>query len=107
MTSRFVSGGTIAGDDGIEPPASSSTAPKPLPLPPPQQSAQWNKEAPKKNPEWEAVQRELDAERRRREEARKSAVEGSGEKSLYDILQANKGTQHLSLPSHQSDRITP
>lgn len=44
----------------------------------------------KKNAEWEIVQRELDAERKRREEARIKSVEG-GEKSLYDILEANKG----------------
>lgn len=44
----------------------------------------------KKSAEWEIVQRELDAERKRREEARVKSVEG-GEKSLYDVLQANKG----------------
>ena len=43
-----------------------------------------------KNIEWEAVQKELDAERKRREEARHKAASGE-EKSLYDILQANKG----------------
>ncbi|KAI5926265.1 N-terminal domain of NEFA-interacting nuclear protein NIP30-domain-containing protein [Camillea tinctor] len=101
MTSRFVSGGTIAGTDGIEPPsATSSTALKPPP-PPPHQSVQWDKEAPKetskKSTEWEAVQKDLEAERRRREEARKSAVEGSGEKSLYDILQANKAAKQAAF----------
>lgn len=40
--------------------------------------------------EWEAVERELGEERKKREEARARAVEG-GEQSLYDILQANKG----------------
>lgn len=36
------------------------------------------------------MQKELDAERKRREEARHKAASGE-EKSLYDILQANKG----------------
>lgn len=49
----------------------------------------------RKNAEWEAVQKELDAERKRREEARVKAVEG-GERSLYDVLQANKGEFPLS-----------
>lgn len=39
---------------------------------------------------WETVQRELEAERRRREEQRIKAASGE-EKSLYDILQENKG----------------
>jgi hypothetical protein len=43
-----------------------------------------------KQEEWEAVRRELDADRRRREDQRKTAERGE-EKSLYDILQANKG----------------
>ncbi|KAK1676085.1 hypothetical protein BDP55DRAFT_120645 [Colletotrichum godetiae] len=50
----------------------------------------------KKSAEWEIVQRELDAERKRREEARVKSVEG-GEKSLYDVLQANKGESFLPL----------
>ncbi|KDN64674.1 hypothetical protein CSUB01_04312 [Colletotrichum sublineola] len=53
---------------------------------------------PKKNAEWEIVQRELEAERKRREEARLKSVEG-GERSLYDVLQANKGeSRPLSHP---------
>lgn len=52
----------------------------------------------KKNAEWEAVQKELDAERKRREEARVKAVEG-GERSLYDVLQANKGEFPLAPSS--------
>lgn len=55
-------------------------------------------EAAKKNTEWEAVQKELEAERRRREEARVKAVEGGGEKSLYDVLQANKGMYDVVVP---------
>ncbi|KAF4782370.1 hypothetical protein HER10_EVM0011447 [Colletotrichum scovillei] len=45
----------------------------------------------KKSAEWDLVQKELDAERKRREEARVKSVEG-GEKSLYDAAfeEANK-----------------
>ncbi|KAI8215981.1 hypothetical protein K4K54_000378 [Colletotrichum sp. SAR 10_86] len=50
----------------------------------------------KKNAEWEAVQKELDAERKRREEARVKAVEG-GERSLYDVLQANKAAKQAAF----------
>ncbi|WYZ35171.1 hypothetical protein EsH8_I_001447 [Colletotrichum jinshuiense] len=50
----------------------------------------------KKNAEWEIVQRELDAERKRREEARIKSVEG-GEKSLYDILEANKAAKQAAF----------
>lgn len=78
--SRFVSGGTIEGTDaglaaapGAEPAAAVDPA---------------------KSAEWAAVQRELDAERARREEARRAAAGGhgpDGDKSLYEVLQANKG----------------
>lgn len=76
MSSRFVSSGKIDAETGenVAPAASEDSS----------------LVAPKVNVEWEAVQKELDAERRRREETRKRQVEG-GEQSLYDILQANKG----------------
>jgi hypothetical protein len=45
----------------------------------------------KHSDEWLAVQKELEAERRRREDARTAAVGQNGEKSLYEVLQANKG----------------
>ncbi|KAI0838818.1 hypothetical protein F5Y06DRAFT_266628 [Hypoxylon sp. FL0890] len=93
MTSRFVSGGTIAGDGHNEPQQSTSASP------PKAQDAQWDKEAYKKNAEWEAVQKELEADRRRREEARKAQVEGGagGERSLYEILQANKAAKQAAF----------
>ncbi|EFQ32504.1 hypothetical protein CGRA01v4_05937 [Colletotrichum graminicola] len=50
----------------------------------------------KKKAEWEIVQRELEAERKRREEARVKSVEG-GEKSLYDVLQANKAAKQAAF----------
>ncbi|TQN68855.1 FAM192A-like protein, partial [Colletotrichum shisoi] len=51
---------------------------------------------PRKNAEWEIVQRELEAERKRREEARLKSVEG-GERSLYDVLQANKAAKQAAF----------
>lgn len=78
MSNRFVSGGTI-GSSGDLPNDTSTENATPL-----HNAA--------KSSEWEAVQQELDAERRRREEQRVKSVTGEGERSLYDVLQANKGT---------------
>ncbi|KAI0478326.1 N-terminal domain of NEFA-interacting nuclear protein NIP30-domain-containing protein [Xylaria cf. heliscus] len=92
MTSRFVSGGTIAGDDG-------GTS-----APPPSTSVKGEGERQgdvKKNSlsvEWEAVQKDLDEERRRRESARRANVEGGGgERSLYEVLQANKASKQAAF----------
>lgn len=75
MSDRFVSAGTIDGDGELHrEPRTGSVA-----HPPAGGKA-----------EWEAVQRELEAERKRREEQR-LRESSAGEKSLYDILQANKG----------------
>ncbi|CAJ2512599.1 Uu.00g007180.m01.CDS01 [Anthostomella pinea] len=90
MTSRFVSSGTIAGD------GEAAEAPPAVP-PLKAQTAQWDKEAPKKNTEWEAVQKELEAQRQQREQARKANVEGGGEQSLHDILQANKAAKQAAF----------
>ncbi|KAI1075533.1 N-terminal domain of NEFA-interacting nuclear protein NIP30-domain-containing protein [Whalleya microplaca] len=92
MTSRFVSGGTIA-SDGAPTPAPAASPPKP-------QSSQWDKEAPRDGASatWEAVQKELEADRRRREDARRAEVEGhGGEKSLYEVLQANKAAKQAAF----------
>lgn len=75
MGDRFVSGGTISSSGEV----SKDTESKPA------------APAAVKNTEWEAVQKELEAERKRREEARVKAASGEEEKSLYDVLQANKG----------------
>jgi hypothetical protein len=79
MSNRFVSGGTInsTGESSKEEEASH-----------PDNSPLGGDLA--KNHEWDIVQQELDAERRRRDESRLKAAQGE-EKSLYDILQANKG----------------
>ena len=49
--------------------------------------------------EWEAAQAALAAERQKREEARRRAVEGDGEgsQSLYEILQANKAAKQAAF----------
>ncbi|OTA99821.1 hypothetical protein M426DRAFT_324807 [Hypoxylon sp. CI-4A] len=92
MSSRFVSAGTIAGDGS--PSEAASQPPRPETA-----KAQWDSEPTKKSSEWEAVQRDLEADRKRREEARKAQVEGGpgGEKSLYDILQANKAAKQAAF----------
>lgn len=85
MSGRFVSGGTIssAGDkDSKDTPASASAS-----------AAAAREPLAKKSVEWEAVQRELEEERRKRERARAElAGEGGQQQTLYDILQANKGS---------------
>lgn len=83
MSGRFVSGGTI----GASGEASSQDA---AAAPPPPNEKKGNEGAGTKNKEWEAVQQELEADRKRREEQRAKAAAGQ-EPSLYDILQANKG----------------
>ncbi|KAF3059974.1 hypothetical protein GL218_05113 [Daldinia childiae] len=98
MTSRFVSAGTIAGDDG-EPQQSASVSPSSKTQEAPE-TQKWDKETVKRNAEWEAVQRDLEADRRRREEARRAQVEGGpgGEsKTLFDILQANKAAKQAAF----------
>ena len=50
--------------------------------------------------EWAAVEKQLEAERQRRAEARKAAQTagaGSGEKSLYEALQANKAAKQAAF----------
>lgn len=79
MSSRFVSGGAIDSASG-EAVALSKSQPD-------------NRDAAKTKhqAEWEVVERELEEERRKRAEARQAAGTGAGEKSLYEVLQANKG----------------
>lgn len=73
MSNRFVSGGTISsGNEPAEAPSVTTAATS------------------KNSAEWEAVQKQLETERQRREEQRRKAAAGE-DKSLYDILQENKG----------------
>lgn len=88
MSSHFVSGGTIlpGSEEGTkDAPGPSSIA-----------AAAPREQLSSKNIEWEAVEKELEADRKRREEQRLKTATGE-EKSLYDILQANKGLFFASL----------
>ena len=105
MSSRFVSGGIQAGDaDPAKQPETESLTTqksqwKPSPIAeqtskakePAETPVVVDKEKERKQREWEVVQKELDDERRKREEARVKAAEGGGERSLFEILEANKG----------------
>lgn len=83
MSNRFVSGGTMgSGGEATQGDAANGQL---------QRTSPPLAAAAKMKPEWEAVQLELEADRKRREEARLKAAAG-GEQSLYDILQANKGS---------------
>lgn len=89
MSERFVSSGTIGPSGDVE--KRSSDVPE---------TSITDKAS---NPAWETVQKELDAERKRREEQRLKAATGE-EKSLYDILQENKGLfWHLRYPCSEGD----
>jgi len=106
MTSRFVSGGTIIGPgdgeshSGTEKTVRDSTSAGISTS----ASGSGGGVSSSKPVEWEAVQKDLEEQRRKRDEARRAAVEGSGgEKSLYEILQANKGRL---LPRHSSPSLS-
>ncbi|KAI0539455.1 N-terminal domain of NEFA-interacting nuclear protein NIP30-domain-containing protein [Xylaria digitata] len=88
MASRFVSGGTIAGDDGGAGEGTREGASK---------ASGAGKEG--VSVEWEAVQKDLDEQRRRLASARKRDVEGGagGERSLYEVLQANKAAKQAAF----------
>lgn len=150
MSSRFVSGGTIAGDSSGPPTNSTPDIPVPVSVPATTSSSSSsttthttaNPSAPilkaaaaptttttttsilapaptttstststrTNNPEWEAAQASLALERRQREEARRRAVEGGDgagaggeDKSLYDILQANKAAKQAAF--EEANRI--
>ncbi len=76
MSSRFVSGGAIDAETG------EATTPAPAPQETPGDV--------KKREEWLAVQKDLETERQHREEQRIASAQ-QPEKSLYEVLQANKG----------------
>ncbi|PNY29323.1 Uncharacterized protein TCAP_00772 [Tolypocladium capitatum] len=80
MASRFVSGGTISSSGEVSKGETAATSQPLL----------------GKSAEWEVAQQELEAERKRRDEARLKAVAGE-EKSLYDVLQANKAAKQAAV----------
>ncbi|KAJ4150782.1 hypothetical protein LMH87_011516 [Akanthomyces muscarius] len=81
MSGRFVSGGTIGAGD-TETVDDGSAAPAPA-------------RAASKLAEWEKVQQQLEADRQRRHDARVKAASGE-ERSLYDVLQANKAAKEAA-----------
>jgi hypothetical protein len=96
MSSRFVSAGTIdaatghavtTGGGGGDDDGGAAVAAAAVDSPPPPLPAS----VAKRQSEWEAVSRELEEQRRQREETARKAAEEGGEKSLFAILQENKG----------------
>ncbi|EON97533.1 putative nefa-interacting nuclear protein [Phaeoacremonium minimum UCRPA7] len=91
MASRFVSAGQIdAGTgDAVSPPRATTT-----------QDPSSSAVSSRKQAEWAAVQAQLDAEKKQREEAQRAAnadVGPNGERSLYDVLQANKAAKQAAF----------
>ncbi|KAF4991100.1 hypothetical protein FGRMN_8036 [Fusarium graminum] len=93
MSNRFVSAGKIgsSGEISKESNVTESNTGQPL-----HSSA--------KSKEWEAVEQQLEAERKRREEQRVKAATGEGEKTLYDVLQANKAAKQAEFEEQSKIR---
>ncbi|OAA49442.1 NEFA-interacting nuclear protein NIP30 [Metarhizium rileyi] len=85
MSNRFVPGGTINASDD---PEVKEAAPRSLLV---------------KSTEWQAVQQELENDRKRREEQRLKAATGE-ERSLYDVLQANKAAKQAAFEEQNKIR---
>src|SRR5438105_2158416 len=84
MSSRFVSAGAI------DPTTGEAVVATAVEGGPDQDKLDDDRKQPNAD-EWLAVEKELAAERRRREEARNSAAAAGRERSLFEVLQANKG----------------
>ncbi|KAK3987589.1 N-terminal domain of NEFA-interacting nuclear protein NIP30-domain-containing protein [Cladorrhinum sp. PSN332] len=82
--SRFVSAGAIDATTGEAVTSSTSSA-----------STSVNPDP--KSSEWAAVTAQLESDRKRREEARVAAASGQQEKSLYEVLQANKAAKQAAF----------
>jgi hypothetical protein len=97
MSSRFVSAGAIDAASGEAVPVqvldSAGTASS-------RQDSSDGKDGGRRG-EWAAVQAQLDTERKQREEERRRAANahgaGSGERSLYEVLQANKAAKQAAF----------
>lgn len=90
MSSRFVSGGTTDAETGeVVPAADPSTA---TPVAPNAVGGG------KRSEEWAAAQAQVEADRRRRQQQREEAASRGGEeKSLYEVLQANKAAKQAAF----------
>lgn len=90
MSGRFVSTGAIdtkTGNAVALPPTTTNTT---------QASASSSSFASQKKDEWAAVQAQLEVERQAREAKRKAAETG-GEKSLFEVLEANKAAKQAAF----------
>lgn len=90
MSSRFVSGGTTDTKTGeivpADPAASTSAAPAAT------------AGSGKRSEEWAAVQAQVEEDRRQRQQQREEAASRGGEeKSLYEVLQANKAAKQAAF----------
>lgn len=95
MSSRFVSGGTTDTKTGEIVPADPSAPAPAAPLAAPGSGG-------KRSEEWAAVQAQVEDDRRRRQQQREEAAArggeaGSGDKSLYEVLQANKAAKQAAF----------
>ncbi|KAG5657165.1 hypothetical protein KAF25_001754 [Fusarium avenaceum] len=93
MSDRFVSAGKIGSSGEISKDLISTEPSAGQPL-----------HSTSKSKEWEAVQQQLEAERKRREEQRVKAATGEGEKTLYDVLQANKAAKQAEFEEQSKIR---
>ncbi|KAB5532710.1 N-terminal domain of NEFA-interacting nuclear protein NIP30-domain-containing protein [Coniochaeta sp. 2T2.1] len=87
MSSRFVSAGAIDPTTGEAAPATAEDS---------KHNSRADAGSNKPNDEWLAVEKELAAERRRRDEARSAAATGR-EPSLFEVLQANKEAKQAAF----------
>lgn len=91
MSSRFVSGGTTDAETGEVVPAADPSTSTP--------AAPNAVGGGKRSEEWAAAQAQVEADRRRRQQQREEAASRGGgeEKSLYDVLQANKAAKQAAF----------
>lgn len=91
MSSRFVSGGTTDTKTGEILPADPATSASAAPTA--------TGGSAKRSEEWAAVQAQVEEERRRRQQQREEAASrgGEGDKSLYEVLQANKAAKQAAF----------
>ncbi|KAH6856346.1 N-terminal domain of NEFA-interacting nuclear protein NIP30-domain-containing protein [Chaetomium sp. MPI-CAGE-AT-0009] len=107
MSSRFVSAGAINAATGEAAPPSNpnpnpaptttTTSPPPPHQPPPPTTTQPPKDQTPKQAAWAEATAQLEADRRRREEARQAQAQNSQQSSLYDVLQANKAAKQAAF----------
>jgi hypothetical protein len=98
MSSRFVSAGAIDAATGEAAPLPSEQQQQPTTS---SETTTATAETPQaqtaKQAAWAAATAQLEADRRRREEARQAAAAGGEQKSLFDVLQANKAAKQAAF----------